>query len=271
MVRKVLYPAVFVLVVLMTAPALAGWTFWSSRTATLVPDGVDAQFYLPDTVTLVQTGAFVQFIVALDGGPIVDPLEFFDYDLSGAIEPGVELDDVSVWVQAGADPAAISGGMNVLCTASDWDGTTTLSAPGFFNLAPESPYIIDPGDTFDKIAFRAWNLTPEELEKWCNFEEYPEMVGVELLYLTGRELGTHDNRGGGPDTGWWISYPGYTGGGAPAPEDWAGFSGLIGYEIYAGHKTQNTLDKNLGTCIPEPGTMLLIGSAVLLLLIRRKK
>ena len=268
MVRKVLYPAVFVLLVLMTAPAFGTWAFQAVESATVGIYGIDGRFYEDDGVTLVQTGALVQFIVALEGSAIVDPLEYFDTNDNGTTE-GAELAAMTAWVNAGADPAAISGGLNVLATAVNFTGEAALSAPGYVLVdaiaETGSNYSIVPGDTFDKIAYRSWNLSKEQMETFC------ERIDEELWYLTGRELESHTNVGGGPDTGWWIGAPGFEGGGAPEPEDWTGLNSLIGWEIAYGLRTQYTLDTLLGVCIPEPGTMLLIGGSVVLLLIRRKK
>lgn len=269
MVRKVLYPAVFVLALLMTAPAVASWPFIAVENATIGVYGIDGRFYENDGMTLVETGALVQFIVALDGSDIVDPLEYFDADMNGVVDDGPELAAMTAWVNGGADPAAISGGLNVLASAVGFTGEEALDAPGYLLVdavaESGSAYSIVPGDTYDKIAYRSWNLTKEELETFCTRPE------EEIWYLTGRELESHNNAGDGPDTGWWIGMPGADGS-APAPEDWVGFSSLIGWEVLQGLRTQYTLDTHLGTCpIPEPGTMLLIGGSVVLLLIRRKK
>jgi hypothetical protein len=269
MVRKVLYPVVFVLAALFTLPAFGTWSFVMVESAD--PDlwGIDGRFYEHDGLTLAMPGSLVQFIVALGGSEIVDPLEYFDTDMTGALE-GAEMAAMTAWVNAGADPAAISGGMNVLATAVNWGGEAELSAPGYLLIDPiaetGSAYSIVPGATFDKIAYRAWNVSKDDLEDFCTVD------GVELWYLTGRELESHNNQGGGPDTGWWIGMPGYEGGGAPAPEDWTGLNSLIGWELAAGLRTQYTLDTFLGKCVvPEPGTILLIGGSIVLLLIRRKK
>lgn len=290
MVRKVLYPAVFVFVVLLTAPALAaggGWQFNTISTLdyTMYPppyDQVDGKIYQSDGVTLVQESSLVQIIIALDGAEIVDPFEFFDVNDNGVIDVVGEQEAVSAWVNAGADPMVISGGTNVLAYGTQGFTGEFLTSGGMVTWAASAGAepIIANGLAQDKLAWRAWNLTPEELDKWCNFEEFPEMIGVELWYTDGRELGTHPNDGGGPDTGWWIGMPSLGPGGDVST--WSGFVSPIGAEVYdyfidppgggpSDRRSQNRLDKYMGTCIPEPGTMLLIGSAVLLLLIRRKK
>jgi len=270
MVRKVLYPAVFVLAMLIVAPAFGNWLFWYCENSRLDTYGIDALFYENDQTTLVEEGSLVQFVIALGSAPIVDPLEYFDTDHSGQLEWGTpEYANMVAWVNAGADPAAISGGTNVLMTAANWGGETALSMPGYFVVDPVletgNPYSIVPGNTFGLMAYRVWDLSKEEMETFCT------RPMEELWYLTGRELTSHNNQGGGPDTGWWLCMPGNEGGGACAPADWAGFNGLVGFEILNNLRTQYTLNTLLGICIPEPGTILLIGGSVLLLLLRRKK
>ena len=270
MVRKVLYPAVFVLAVLMAAPAAAAWDFWTCKTAE-VSDGLEVLIYDSDGLTPVTTGALVQIIIGLDETEIVDPLEYFDTDDSGVVEIGSpEHAAMTAWLNAGADPAAISGGQNVLATATNFTGETAIGLPGAFKIdavdETGGPYSIVPGGWFDKIAFRVWNISKDGMATFC---ERPE---EEVWYMTGRELTSHDNSGLGPDDGWWIGMPGLAGGVEGDPGDWAGFNGLIGWEIINGLRTQYQLDTLLGVCpIPEPGTMLLIGGSVVLLLIRRKK
>jgi len=290
MVRKVLYPAVFVLVVLMASSALAlggGWKF--NRITTLnytgqpPPKGnVDGRIYQDDGVTLVDEGSLFQIIIGLDGADIVDPLVYFDDPLNGGngngtIE-GAEKDAVAAWVQAGADPADISGGTNVLAygTLGFTGEFATVGGAVTQVYAPGSEPIISNGLAQDKLGWRAWNLTKEDLMKWCNLEEHPEMFGVELWYTDGREYFTHANTGGGPDTGWWIGMPNMGPGGDVST--WAGFVSPLGAEIYAYYmgpqptaRSENRLDQYLGICVPEPSTMLLIGGAIVLLLARRKK
>jgi hypothetical protein len=256
MAKRLLYPAVLMLVVLMTGPAF-GWSFTGCVTVTEAYWGADGLVYMNDGSTLVQAGALVQFVIGLDGAPIVDPLSFFDVNTNGVIDAGAEKAAVQAWVNAGANPAAISGGTNVLLTASNWNGTTTLATPGEVNLFPADPYNITTGIALDKFEWRIWNLTPEEMEDWCT------VPGQELWYGTGREYGSYD----WGDTGWNVN---------PDPANWVGFFGYVGWEVYMGTRDQNTLDTYLGTCgegpvIPEPGMMLLIGSAGLLALLRKKK
>ncbi len=270
MVRKVMYPAVFVFVVLMASSALAGWDFIAVDTATPSTWGVEGRIFENDGSTLVQTGALVQFILDTDGDGIDDPFEFFDFNDNGVSDVVCEQQAVSDLDNAGADPSAFSD--DQLLTAANWDGQTVMTAPGEVLVYPFPQYDILNGNTWDKFGWRAWNLTPGELDKWCNFEEHPEMIGVELWYGDGREYGTYLESPSPHDTGWAVGAPNGT-----DPQFWI-FAGTIGYEVYMNvmtgdpqYRSQNTLDKYMGTCIPEPGTMLLIGSAVLLLLIRRKK
>ena len=258
MARKVLYPAVFVLVLMLASPALAGWQWWG--VSTLLPiQGVDGRFYndaaSPDGNTLVQPGALVQFILDIEGDGIDDPLEFFDADDSGAIEQGTpEMVAVTAWLNAGAAPVDD----DILITGGSFTGELLVGPPGEIMDFPLEPYIISAGAAGAQFAFRAWNLTPQQMEEFCT------VLDVEAWYLTGREFSSYPTTG---DTGWAI------GGGDPTvpPESWSGFVGSIGLEVFNGLKTQNTLDTHLATCIPEPGTMLLIGSAALLALVRRKK
>ena len=287
MVRKVLYPAVFVLVVLMASSAFAlggGWSFNGLSTLDYSGSGygppydyVDGKIYMPDGTTLVDDGALVQIIIGLDGAAIVDPKEYFDVDDSGTLV-GDELAALAMWVQAGADPGLISGGTNVLAygTLGFTGEFGTVGGTVTFAPAPGSEPVIANGLAHDMLAWRAWNLTKEDLEKWCNLAEHPEMFGVELWYTDGREYGTHANGGGGPDDGWWIGMPDTLPGGDVSL--WAGFNSPIGAEVYdywvlgdLTSRSANKLDTYLGICVPEPSTMLLIGGALLLMVIRRKK
>ena len=289
MVRKVLYPAVFVLVALMASSAFAlggGWSFNAISTLNYTAgpypyNQVDGRIYMPDGTTLVGDGSLVQIIIGLDGADIVDPKEYFDANDNGGIE-GLELEALAAWVQAGADPMAISGGTNVLAYGTQgFTGEFGTTGGAVTWVAPSGlePTILN-GFAQDKLAWRSWSLTKEDLLKWCNLAEHPEMFGVELWYTDGRELGTHANGGAGPDTGWWIGMPDVALGGDITL--WTGFSSPIGAEVYdhfldppggtaLDRRGENKLDTYLGTCVPEPSTMLLIGGALLLMVIRRKK
>jgi hypothetical protein len=265
MAKRLLYPAVFVLLIMMTGPAF-GWPFDICDTQEWGAPYPDGKIYMPDGTTLVQTGALVQFVIGLNGAPIVDPLSFFDANTNGMIDDGAEKAAVQAWVNAGADPGVISGGTNALLTASNWNGETALIGPGVVFVDPwgetGSSYAISNGVGGDKFAWRAWNLSKEELAEWCT------VPGEELWYTDGREYGW----GIEGDTGWTL------------PMDLAnfvGFAGTIGWEVaYSGsnpdYRTQDRLDHLLGVCgegpiIPEPGMMLLVGSAALLALLRKKK
>ena len=287
MVRKVLYPAVFVLVLLMASSAFAvggGWKFNALTTLDYTGAGwgppydyVDGRIYMPNGTTLVGDGSLVQIIIGLEGAAIVDPKEYFDADDNGQIK-GDELVALATWVQAGADPGLISGGTNVLAYGSlgftGEFGTTAGAVNVSYGQGLEP--IISNGVAHDKLAWRAWSLTKEDLEKWCNLADHPEMFGVELWYTDGREYGTHLNGGGGPDDGWWIGMPDMLVGGSVTA--WAGFNSPLGAEVYDYYvngdltsRSSNKLDTYLGICVPEPSTMLLIGGALLLMVIRRKK
>jgi hypothetical protein len=297
MVRKVLYPAVFVLVVLMASSALAvggGWKFNGIGTLdyTSAPTApynlVDGKIYENDGVTLVGDGSLLQIVIGLEGADIIDPLAYFDDPLcelgagngNGVID-GTEADLVAAWVQAGADPADLLVGgisVNVLAYGSlgfTGEFGTTAGAVNWAAPAGSEPIIAN-GVAQDKLAWRAWNLSKEDLLKWCNLAEHPEMFGTELWYTDGREYFTHGNTAPGPDTGWWIGMPALGSGGDVTT--WVGFNSKIGAEIYAYYvdgettaRSENKLDHYLGICVPEPGTMLLIGGAIVLLLARRKK
>ena len=268
MVRKVLYPAVFVLMVLMASPAFASWPFWAAYTAN--PDAgyaYDGRIYMPDTTTLVPEGAFVQFILDTEGDGLDDPLAYFGGDVAA----------ITAWVNAGADPSAI--GDDVLLTASGWDGTSeigqdwgfTPAGPGEILVYPDNPFNVTVGDTGDLFGYRVWNLSLDEMATFCT------RPGEELWYMTGVEYGAWIGAGGDPLDPWWIGAPD-----SSAPGDW-NFFGEVGSEVAAHiadpsnplYRSQNVLDVHLATCgdpvIPEPGTMLLIGSSALLLVLRRKK
>jgi hypothetical protein len=271
MVKRLLYPAVFMLAMFIMAPAF-GWDLGGIYTQEYGPPYADGKIYESDGVTLAQTGAFVQFVIGLNGAAIVDPLSFFDVNTNGVIDDGAEKAAVQAWVNAGADPGAISGGTNALLTATDWNGTTTLESPGLVNVDPygrignPNPYHITNGMGLDKISWRAWNLTPEQMELWCT------EPGVELWYTDGRELGWCEYG----DTGWTLP--------ADLP-NFVEFYGTIGSEVANNidfpenadlYRDQDRLDHFLGKCgeepvIPEPGMMLLIGGAALLALLRKKK
>jgi hypothetical protein len=273
MVRKVLYPAVFVLVALMAGSAFAGWQFVLVQTAN--PEygyEYDGRIYMPDGMGLVPEGSLVQFILDTEGDGLDDPMSFFDVDMSGAIEFGPELDAVTMWVNAGANPSAISD--DQLLVAAGWDGTSVIGAgadagPGEILVYPDNPYVVTNGATGQIFGWRVWNLTAEGLATFCT------RPGEELWYTSGTEKGAWFwYPGGDPYDPWKIGWPE-----GAQPGDWM-FGGEVGAEVgmflMTGnpyYRERNILDKKLGTCgiIPEPGTMLLIGSSVLLLVLRRKK
>ena len=266
MVRKVLYPAVFVSVMLMAATAFGAWPFIYCMTATPDETEVEGRIFMPDAVTLVPEGCLVQFIVDLGGDGIDDPLSFFDADHNGVTE-GAELDAVTLWIRAGADPGTLPGGNDVLLAGSGWDGTSVIgnggTGAGVVYEYPIDPYVITTGLTPNQLAWRVWNMSEETMETFCT------RLDEEVWYTTGRELGSFE----APDSGWWIGAPT----GVPA-DSWVGFSQYIGWEVLMYmetgdpmYRSQNVLDTKLATCVPEPGTMLLIGGSALLLLLRRKK
>jgi len=278
MVRKVLYPAVFVLVMLMTAPAMAAWKFSYAMTPVLEeypPEEYgEYRILMPESLGggLVPEGCLVQFIVDIGNDGIDDPVSFFDVNHNGTID-GAELLAVQAWVNAGANPAAFSD--DQLLTASDWNGTSLVGGdshsawdvgPGEINVFPVNPFMINNGAAGNRLAWRVWNLSPEGLETFCT------RPGEQLWYTTGREFGTFPD--GVVDTGWFVGAPL----GSP-PGDWVGLANYIGYEeiMYymtgdPQYRSEDRLDHKLGECpIPEPSTMLLIGGSALLLILRRKK
>ncbi len=281
MVRKVLYPAVFVLVALMVSTAYGSWSFKSVYTFTTEVDAVDGGIRDNDG-NYVDDGSLVQYIIALDDHPIVDPLEYF-----GSLETGnnlvdtpLELAEVTTWLNNGADPADISGGYNVLAT----DGTVNfagefetvdgkLSLHGITNwsagedpLYSSSPPSISQGLGLDPLAIRAWNLSKEEMADFCT------VGGVEAWYMTSRERGMSSGTYAPPDMAMVVGLGYVPDGIDPDVFGWGGMDAYVGVEVYMALKTQNRTDVFLAECpIPEPGTMLLIGSSALLLLLRRKK
>jgi hypothetical protein len=278
MIRRTLCAGVFALVVLLAAPAFAaggGWRFCGILTVDyhhfgMGPpyDDVDGRIFNADGTTLVKDGSLVQIIIGLDGAEIVDPLEYFDTNGNGTIDLGAERDAAAAWIQAGADPAAISGGTNVLAYGTlGFTGEFATSGGSVeWSAPPDLEPLIANGFPQDKLAWRAWNLTGEDMEN---------QVHGEYWYTTCREYFTHDNQYGGPDTGWWIGMP------ALQPGDdldmWVGLWPGIGTEVYTYYalgettaRSQNRMDHLLFTA-PEPGTMLLVASALVLLLARRAR
>jgi len=263
MVRKVLYPAVFVIVALMAGSAFAGWQFLLVSTAS--PDQgyeYDGRIYMPDGMTLVPEGCLVQFILDTAGDGLDDPLAYFGGDLTA----------IAAWLNAGADPAAFSD--DQLLVAADWNGTSLIgdgeAGPGEILIYPANPYIITNGTTGQVFGWRVWNLTPEGLRSFCT------KPGEECWYTTGIEKGAWSQYPGGNEVDpWKIGWPS-----GAAPVDWI-IGGEVGaevgmYELTGDpfYRSANVLDKHLATCggvIPEPGTMLLIGGSALLLVLRRKK
>jgi len=266
MVRRVLYSAAFVLVVMVAGSAVAGnWYFQNMYTLDPVSDSpYDGTFYLDNGGAghgaAVQSGAFAQWIIGVSGADIVDPLDYFDANDNGQIDSGAELTAVTSWVNDGADPSDLDSN-NVLITGSQgFTGEMALTSAGKLDWSAGEPNpLINVGLGQDYIALRVWNLTKTELENFCTVE------GQEIWYITDREMGA----GGGRDTGWSVGCGSVAQGADPA--EWT-FGATMGVEAYI-NSGYNELDQHLGTCppIPEPGTMLLIGSAALLLLVRRKK
>jgi hypothetical protein len=285
---RALFVGAFVVVLLAASLAHAtggGWMFDGIFTLdfTMYPypySQVDGRIYMPDGTSLVPDGSLVQIIIGVNGADIVDPLEHFDDPLNGGngngMVDGCEISDVLAWMRDGADPAAISGGTNVLAYGTLGFTGEFATSGGAVNwqAPPGSNPVIANGSCQDKLAWRAWNLSKESLMKWGDIEHYPEEGFGELWYTDGREYFTHDNVGGGPDTGWWIGMPTLQPG---DPTDlWVGFNSPIGAEIYfyyvegqTAARSENRLDHFLGACIPEPGAMLLVASGLLLLLARR--
>jgi hypothetical protein len=270
MVRKVLYPAVFVLVLLMVSGAYATWSFESLFTLT-PPTWPDGRFY-DHTETGLLDGTYVQIIVGTESSAIVDPLEYFDYDDSGAVDTGTELADVTTWLNDGADPAEISGGLNQLVYNSTLTFTGELETQAGevyfdYNEAPwnGSPPVIVPGVGMDLLAMRVWNVPKSGLESFCT------VLGQEVWYTTDREMGTITSPPySTPDSGWCVGMGEVPDGQNPLDYGW-GFSATIGIEALMGARLNST-NVHLATCpIPEPSTMLLIGGSALLLLLRRKK
>lgn len=287
MSARVLCPVmlVLVLVLLMAAPALAtsgGWKFNGLTTLdyTYLPDPpenlVDGRFYNNDG-SLVKDGTLVQIIIGLDGADIVDPMEHFDTNENGAIDGG-EFDDLFDWLWAGADPADISGGTNVLAYGTHAFMGEFATVGGAVDWTPEagSEPTISNGYVHDKIAWRAWSQPKEVLEAWNDPLNYPELVGLELWYTAGREFFAHDNAGGGPDTAWWIGMPDLTE--TDPITMWGGFDMSIGSEVYAYYvdgqptaRSQNKMDHYLGYFTPEPDALWLVGCGLLLLAARRAR
>lgn len=246
MFRTALCTAALGFVALIAGQAFA-WDI--TQILTVTPEwGVDGRIYMPDSSTLVPTGALVQIIIDMEGDGFDDPREFFDANHNGVIDAGTELGDVAAWVNAGALPLDD----DVLAAGPDFDGTVTLFSPGEVYMTTVPPYFgfgvgVTAGCAGAQFGWRAWNLTPDEMAVFCS------VVGQEVWYTDCAEIGLD----GLP---WTITQM----------EFWM-WDGNIGTQVYYGLKDQNVLDRHLATCVPEPGTVLLIGGTALLLVPRRKK
>jgi len=138
----------------------------------------------------------------------------------------------------------------------------------FYFLPPWAPKLapnIQYGMGADLIAMRVWNVTMEQLETFCT------VPSTEVWYMTDREMSVESLMPPALDSGWCVGMGDIPQGGDPMSYGWA-FTGVVGADVKEGLKPQNMTDTFLLECpIPEPGTMLLIGSSALLLLLRRKK
>ncbi|MBN1918336.1 MAG: PEP-CTERM sorting domain-containing protein [Verrucomicrobia bacterium] len=225
----------FVVVMLVASQAFA-WNI--TQFFTVTPDwGVDGRIYMPDGATLVNPGAVLQILIDVEGNGFTDPAEYFGGDIAA----------ITAWINAGA-PAL---GDDILATGPTFDGNFALTLPGEVFETP-MPFIgINVGAAGMQFGWRAFNLSEAEMAEFCT------VPGVELWYTTVAEVGLD----GAP---WTI---------LDASDLW-NWDGYVGTQVYFGMKPMNVLDVHLATCggvIPEPGTMLLIGSSALLLFIRRKK
>jgi len=276
MFRSVFSSAVLMLALLITAQAPASsWSFENVYTLDPVVDGTDGTIYNHGGPAAgpVKQDAFVQFIVATGGAAIVDPLEYFDSPAqggndSGGIDTAIEGNSAQAWLNSGADPAAISGGTNVLCSSSNvpsFTGEFALSAPGKMDYSAGEPLpLITSGLGQDFIAMRVWSLTKQEME--VGF--YGGMVFQSLYYWTDREIGS----GGGRDTGWSVGMGAIPLGADPTPSEWA-FATTIGVEVHLG-KPYNELDQYMGATVPywpEPNALLLIAAGLPLLFLWKRR
>ncbi len=269
MSTRLAYLCTALLVAVVALPASGDWEF--NSVYTLKPaDGFDGRIYDPMTGGLVKDGALVQFVVALDGMPFVDPLDHFDYNQNGVIDlGGAEHVDMSAWVNFGADPADISGGTNILCSNGGFfTGEFELQGGAMdwshYDEGLQDPPVIVGGMACDLIAMRVWNMTKAELEAL-------DLIPTESVwYLTDREFGTClPEEGGGeyaPDSGWCVGMGWIPPGADPTFYGWH-FQITVGAEEYIYGRR---LDRCLCAAVPEPGLVGVLAAAAIILLLRKR-